>query len=171
MESEKEKDKNSEKQLKQGNFVDTNEQDIELLLEGSKAKNTNRSTQSSLTRFREFLQHSKLPDLDDLNIDKLPKILTNFYMSVHTNKTRDLYQTLSFKVLRACLNHWFKRNKEIDIVSDERFMRANLVFDGVQVKAKKSGKGTVRNTSSDCVTTATRLQSRSDIAPNLSMLH
>ena len=67
-------------------------------------------------------------------------------MSVRTKKTGELYQTSSFKVLREGLNRWFKRNKQIDIVSDERFMRANLVFDGVQVKAKKTGKGTVKNT-------------------------
>ena len=32
------------------------------------------------------------------------------------------------------------------MVTDEHFTRVNLVFDGVQVKAKKTSKGTVRNT-------------------------
>ena len=49
-------------------------------------------------------------------------------------------------MLRAGLNRWFKRHKQIDNVTDEHFMRANLVFDSIQVKAKKTGKGTVRNT-------------------------
>ena len=31
-------------------------------------------------------------------------------------------------------------------MSDERFTRANLVFDGVQVQAKCSGKGTIKST-------------------------
>ena len=100
-------------------FVEADDHDIEELLEGSKTKNTNRSTKSSLTRFREYLKHANLPQLEDIQIEHLPKILTNFYMSVRTKKTGELYQTSSFKVLRAGLNRWFKQNKEIDIVSDE----------------------------------------------------
>ena len=37
-------------------------------------------------------------------------------------------------------------NRTIDIVTDPRFMRSNMVFDGVQVKAKKTGKGLVHST-------------------------
>ena len=127
-------------------FIDADEEDIQELLESSKTKNTNRSTKSFLTRLHEYLCHANLPPLEEIDIDELPKILTNFYMSVRMKKTGELYQTSSFKVLHVGLNKWFKQNKEVDIVSDERFMRANLVFDGVQVKAKKTGKGRTKNT-------------------------
>ena len=127
-------------------FVDANEEDIQNLIEGSKTKNTNRSTKSSMTRFCEYLKHADLPQVEDIPIDELPKILTNFYISVRTKKNGELYQTSSLKVLRAGLNRWFKVNKEIDIVADGKFMRANLVFDGVQVKAKKTGNRVTRST-------------------------
>ena len=112
-------------------FVSCNETTAEQLTEGSKTKNTNRSTESTLTRLCEFLLHSNLPQLGSINVEDLPKILTNFYMSVRTNKSGEMYQTSSFKVLRACLNCWFKQHKQMNIVSDEQFMHANLVFDDV----------------------------------------
>ena len=127
-------------------FVETTEEELHSLLEDSKSKNTNRSTKTSLTRFKAFLQLRKLPDVEDLDVDQLPQILTKFYTDVRTKKTGEQYQTGSFKVLRAGLNRYFKLNKGIDIVSDEKFMRANMVFDGVQVKAKKQGKGVTRST-------------------------
>ena len=36
--------------------------------------------------------------------------------------------------------------RNIDIVSDEYFIRANMVFDSIQVKAKKSRKGVTDST-------------------------
>ena len=56
-----------------------------------------------------------------------------------------MYQTSSFKVLRTGLNRYFKMNRTLDI-GHARFMRANMVFDGVQVKAKKTGKGVTHPT-------------------------
>ena len=128
------------------NFVETSEQEVEELLKGSKANNTNKSTESSLNRFRKFLQVQDLPELEDLKDQDLPDILTKFYTDVRTKKSGELYKTSSFKVIRAGLNRYFKRQRNIDIVADEKFMRANLIFDSVQVKAKKSGKGAITAT-------------------------
>ena len=65
---------------------------------------------------------------------------------MRTKKNGELYQTSSFKVLQAGLNRWFKVNKHLDIVADSRFGHVNLVFDSVQEKAKKSGKGVTKST-------------------------
>ena len=127
-------------------FVETNEAEINELLEGSKAKNTNRSTNTSVTRFKSYLKHRKLPDIDDIGTEELPNILTRFYTDVRTKKSNEQYQTSSFKVLRAGLNRYFKKTRTVDIVSDEKFMRANMIFDSVQVKAKKMGKGRIKST-------------------------
>ena len=77
-----------ENQVNKVTFLDADESDIENLLEGSKSKNTNRSTNTSLTRFCEYLRHAKMPDLEGLDTDEL--ILTNFYMSVCTKNTGEL---------------------------------------------------------------------------------
>ena len=120
-------------------------EDINKLLDDSKAKNTNRSTNTSLNRFKTFLKLKQYPYIEDVKTEDLPQILTQFYTSVRTKKAGDLYQTSSFKLLRAGLNRYFKRERNIDIVSDETFIRTNLVFDGVQVKAKRSGKGVTKS--------------------------
>ena len=80
-----------ENQANKVTLVDADESDIENLLEGSKSKNTNRSTNTSLTRFCEYLRHAQMPDLEELDTDELPKILTNFYMSVRTKKNQENY--------------------------------------------------------------------------------
>ena len=53
-------------------------------------------------------------------------------------------QTL--KDLRSNLNRWFKDKRDIDIVEDVRFTKANNVFKGAKVRAKKSGKGVTKST-------------------------
>ena len=40
-------------------------------------------------------------------------------------------------------------HKDIDVVADPAFSRANMMFDSVQVKAKKLGKGVVKSTEGD----------------------
>ena len=126
-------------------FIDMTDEDIDKLLDDSKSKNTNRSTNSSLNRFKAFLKLKQLPPLEDIKTEDLPQILTQFYGSVRTKKSGEMYQTSSFEVLRAGLNRYFKRERNVDIVADDLFVRTNLVFDGVQVKAKKSGKGVTRS--------------------------
>ena len=128
------------------NFVETTEEELDELRKGSKSKNTNRSTNTSLNRFRNFLCVRQLPDLDELQSENLPGILCKFYTDVRTKKSGKQYQTGSFEVLRAGLNRHFKIEKGVDIVNDPQFMKANLIFESVQVRAKKSGKGHTKST-------------------------
>ena len=50
-------------------FVDTTEEELTELLEGSKSKNTNKSTKSALTQFKSFLKVHNLPDIEDLDLE------------------------------------------------------------------------------------------------------
>ena len=139
-------DSNCDKNVNLDTFVDTTEEELNELLENRKSKNTNRSTKSALSRFKTFLQVRNLPVMEDLDVKDLPSILSKFYTDVRTKKSGEQYQTGSFKVIRAGLNRYFKVEKNIDIVSDPAFMKANMIFESVQVKAKKSGKGATRST-------------------------
>ena len=136
----------NKKNTENDNFVTTSDKEIEELLQGSKATNTNKSTETALNRLRKFLKIRGYLELESIDTSELPTILTTFYTDVRTKKTGELYKTSSFKVLRAGLNRYFKRERSIDIVTDDAFLRCNLIFDSVQVKAKKSGKGTVNST-------------------------
>ena len=94
-----------------------------------------------MKRLNAFLAFKEYGEIDEIDLDDWPKILENFYGSVRTKKNGELYQTSSFKVVRAGLNRWFKVNKDLDIVNDSRFSKANLVFNSVQEKAKKRRQG------------------------------
>ena len=127
-------------------FIDTNDDEIEELLRDSKSKNTQRSTQTALRKFKSFLLlHNMETEPELLTVD-LPKVLTKFYTDARSSKTGERFQTGSLKVIRAGLNRHFKITRNIDIVSDEQFRRANMVFEGVQVRAKREGKGVTRST-------------------------
>ena len=58
-------------------FVETTEDEIEELLKGSKANNTNKSTETLLNRLRKYSQVCDLPDLKDIENSELPNILKN----------------------------------------------------------------------------------------------
>ena len=110
------------------------------------SENTNKSTNTSLAHFKAFLRVRGLGEIEEIDDLDLPKVLGKFYTDVRTKKNGEQYKTSSFKVLRAGLNRYFKRTRNIDIVSDQRFVNANLLFDGVQVNAKKKGKGVTKST-------------------------
>ena len=126
-------------------LVDTTEEELNEFLTDSKSKNTNRLTKTALNKFKSYLKLLGLSELDLIEVDQLLEILTKIYTDVRTNSKGELFMTGSFKVLRAGLNRYFKVEKNIDIVNDKQFLRANLVFDGVRVKAKKSGKGITKS--------------------------
>ena len=78
------------KEMQQG-FVETTEEEVTELIEGSKSKNTNRSTKSAMTRFKAFLQLRHYPDIDNLDLDELLTILSKFYTDVRTKKQGEQY--------------------------------------------------------------------------------
>ena len=125
---------NLEENSQKSSFVELTDQEIDQLLIDSKSRNTNGSTNSLLNQLKAFLKLKNFPNLEQVKTEDLPKILTQFYSSVRTTKSGELYQTSSFKVLRAGINRYFKRERNIDIVSDELF-----------VKAKKSGMGVTKS--------------------------
>ena len=126
-------------------FVETNDEEIELLLKESKIKNTQRSTQAALKKFQSYLDLRKMAKEKEIADEQLPGILTKFYTEMRSSTTSK-FKTGSLKVIRAGLNRHFKITRSIDIVADEPFQHANLVFERVQVKAKKQGKGATVST-------------------------
>ena len=121
IEIEEEKDKNMIKQPNNITLVNAAQSHKETLLQGS----TNKSTQTSLTRFHEYNIHNF-------------QIQINWILTNQTNLS--VQETMSFIVFRAGLNYWFKGNKLIDIVSNNHLMQTNLVFNDIPFKTKKKVK-------------------------------
>ena len=93
-------DVNKEKKvLKQQNdsFIDMNDDQIQDLLDNSKSKNTNKSTNTTMNRFKAFLALRNYPDVEQISDEDLPKILTKFYTDVRTMTSGENYKTLASK--------------------------------------------------------------------------
>ena len=53
----------------------------ETLLENRKALNTNRATKQWIACLNDYLSERNLPDVDHLDLDQLPEIIGEFYIS------------------------------------------------------------------------------------------
>ena len=121
----------------------TDEQKIEIL-DGRNAKNTKRATKSNIKTFLEYLQEKGLPNLEDLDVNQLPNILEDFYPNLRRVDGEE-YKLQSIKCIRAGINRWTKANRNIDIINDVRFTRANEMFKGVSKIARQNGKATTKS--------------------------
>ena len=86
--------------------------------------------------------HRILPEILDAD---LPALLDEFYCKAKPIKGEN-YAIQTLKCIQAGLNRYFKKNRNIDIISDPRFIMANEVFKSVAVDAKKKGMGVVKST-------------------------
>ena len=93
----------------------------------------------------EYIAEKKLKPLQDTDDADIPELLENFYVNARTNKG-ELYHVQTLKGLRSNLNRWFKEKRDLDIVNDVRFNKANNMFKGAKVHAKKAGKGITKST-------------------------
>ena len=126
-------------------FGTSNDEIKDKILETSNSKNTNRATKSSVAVLKAYISEKKLQNLENTPDADLPNLLEDFYVSAKT-KTGELYNTQSMKGIRSGLNRHFKRHRQIDIIADPTFRKANGLFTGVQKLAKRSGKGLRRST-------------------------
>ena len=129
----------------------------EELLKNRKAYNTNRATKQWIACLNDFLNEQNMPDVDSLTVEQLPQVIRDFYFSARkkriseegleenaSQKTRahlKHYKNSSLKSGRAALNHHFKSTLGVDIISNEKFIRANEIFQAVTKKGKEEGRG------------------------------
>ena len=122
--------------------TDTEKKEI---LDGRNAVNTNRATKSSMVTFKEYLKEKKLSDVEQLTIDNLPDILSDFYSNLKKIDGGN-YKLQSIKCIRAGINRYMKAEKNIDIISNDKFVKANEMFQGVSKQLRMTGLGSVKST-------------------------
>ena len=124
----------------------TDEEKRKLLTEKDK-KNTQAATDRAMSHFKHFMQVKSYGEVDDLDLstNKMNEVLLNYYCSIQPQKslteTDNKYSVQSMKCIRAALNRYFRKQKGIDIVKDDAFIKANEMFKAVCVESKKAGKG------------------------------
>ena len=124
---------------------DFSEDEKRKILEGKDKENTQKATVVAVKLFNQYLSAKKMPNIDALPLDDLPKTFENFYVSVKQIKGRN-YLMQILKCLRAGLNRFYRKNKGIDIARDTPFVKANEMFSGVLAASKKVGKGVTKST-------------------------
>ena len=131
--------------VKTARFGTSTHQEISEILEGRNAKNTNKATKNSVSALKEYITEKQLPILEETLDCDLPDLLQQFYVDAR-KKNSDLYHTQTMKNIRSGLNRYFQEKRRINIINELEFSQANMVFKGVQVRAKKAGCGVRRST-------------------------
>ena len=130
-------------------FGSSSEDEKAKILEGRNRPNTNKSTQTALGCLNAYIEAKGLKTLDLHTNDELPKLLESFYADARTVKG-ELYHVQTMKSMRSNLNRWFKEKRDVDVIEDIRFNKANLMFKGAKVRSKKAGKGVRKSTAVIC---------------------
>ena len=136
----------------------------EDIFKARKSENTNRATRTWVTCFNEYLSEKQLKPEPDLTNDELPQILSDFYVRLRKKKVKkivhklgkdgkvipehadsDDYKNTSLKCILAALNRHFKATRNLDIISNEKFVKCNEMFQGVTKKGKREGRGEIES--------------------------
>ena len=140
-------------QKKRFNIVDDLTKEDKL--ENRKALNTNRAMKQWVLCLNDYLKECNLPDVDSIDHDQLPSVLRDFYFSARKKRISEegleektmnssknclrYYKNSSLKSGRAALNHYFKGKFGLDIISNEKFIKKNEVFQAVTKQGEEEG--------------------------------
>lgn len=143
-----------ETKKKTSHFGTTNKDKTTFILEKRRKPNTNRATKLWFSCFTDYLTEKELPAVEEITMEELPNVLEQFYSEVRKKETKDnppseqatderLYKNTTLKAIRGALARYFKESRSTDIISNERFIRANQIFEGVQRINKEKGLGSI----------------------------
>lgn len=152
------------KSAKKSRFKTVNDTKKQHIFDQRKKPNTNKATKLWLNCFKDYLLEKNYNTMEELTNDELPLVLEQFYTEVRkkegkSNPEREkampendddddpnrLYKNTTLKAIRGALARYFKEKRSIDIISSEKFLRANEIFQGVQTINKQFGKGNIVN--------------------------
>ena len=135
-------------------FGIVNEDEKDYMMAHRKAENTNKATKQWVLCLNDYLKEKQLPNIDDITTEDLPSVLGDFYFSARKKRISEdgttpspdkirltYYKNSSLKSGRAALNRYFKGTRGIDIISSEKFIKSNQMFQAVTKKGKKEGRG------------------------------
>ncbi len=106
------------------------------ILDERLSANTRKSTEVHMRNFAQWLEENFHPKPEEISTEELPDLLFDFY-SETVRKDGGIFKVNTLKNLRSGLNRFYKEDRSIDIVNDTRFTRANEMFCGIKVQAKK----------------------------------
>ena len=93
-----------------------------------------------MNQLSKFIHVKNYPKVDGLKVTDLNEILFDYYASLQSPK-KDEYSVQTLKCIYAGLNRHFRKTLGVDIAKDAMFVKANEIFNDIQVESKKKGKG------------------------------
>ena len=127
--------------------------DITKILEEKDPPNTKKSTKLWMNCFSDYLHDKSLPKPDEIEDADLPEILESFYTEVQKkSKTKgnsseqdeQTYKNSTMRTIRAAIARFYRDKRGLDIIGNEKFIRANAIFTGLQKINKKKGLGSIK---------------------------
>ena len=121
---------------KQNRFYSKTEDEISVILDERNSKNTKRATKSNLKTFTDYLSEKTAAE---------PWRHRCQWTACHSPKflpkrmDGEDYKLQSIKCIHAGINRWTKANRNLDIITDPRFTKANEIFKGVSKIARQTG--------------------------------
>lgn len=135
-EDDSETEQKIEKESNKNRFGSSTSKEKDDILDGRHKENTQRATKNSVKILTDYLAEKKLKRLEELENSELPDILLDFYCNLRKAKGGE-YKLQTLKCIRAAINRHTKTTRNLDIISDLSFTKANEMFKGVSTKARK----------------------------------
>ena len=123
-------------------FTNVEEEDLSNLLDNKDSKNTKKTIQLAVNTLIAYCVSKNVifADFEKLPADALCGHLRSFYASIRTQKG-EYYSKKSMISIRYGIQRHFLKVRDLDIVNNDEFKPANLVFQAMLVKLKQVGKG------------------------------
>ena len=123
-------------------FPDVNEGDINDLLDSKDSKNTKNAIKMAVNVLMSYCVSKNIifSDFEKFPLDALCEHFKTFYASAR-NQKGGYYSKKSMISLRYGIQRHFLKIRDIDIVNNDAFKPANLVFQAMMVKLKQVGMG------------------------------
>ena len=130
-------------------FASLDDDELTQLLDGKDSQNTKkvisfqRKVQNDYFHDKDG-QFKSIADMDDAPVEEVVKTLRKFYGEVR-QADGSLYAKKSLITLRFGLQNIFSETRKEDIVHNEHYEAANIIFMAAMVKLKKEDKGVVNH--------------------------
>ena len=152
-------------------YLSLNDTDRDGLLDKAIPKNTKDATKHWIKLLNDYLKSRKIANsVDEILEPDLPRTLELFYSEItknvaakktkkgtktaneNTNEnnnndtvTPERYSNTSIRAMRAAIKRYTEDKRQIDIMTNENFSRANKVFDAILKDNKSKGKGIIQH--------------------------
>ena len=137
-------------------FEEKTKEDRDKIIYERSSKNTRSGTKTWTNLLNKYVKfRGEGETIDDVSDSNLPELLECFFADLKKPKKNNSDQNEPFKnssmrVIRGGINRYLKESRNIDIMSDDRFIRCRFLFQGVMKQNKAKGYGTIEHKNPIC---------------------